>query len=71
MTTMNAPTVTTTRTLTLTEFDQLAAMPPELEWFANIRNPNTRRTEGEELFHRAWGPSPLPSPRGRGSKDQE
>ena len=30
-------------TLTLTQFAQLAAMPPALEWFANIRNPNTRR----------------------------
>jgi len=68
MTTMNAPTVTTTRTLPLTEFDQFAAMPSELEWFANIRHPNTRRTEGEGVSHRAWGPSPLPSPRGRGSK---
>jgi hypothetical protein len=31
----------TTRTLTAIEFEQLTAMPPELEWFANIRNPQT------------------------------
>ena len=33
----------TTRTLTAVEFEHLAAVPPELEWFANIRNARTRR----------------------------
>ena len=32
-----------TRTLTTVEFEQLATVPPELEWFANIRNARTRR----------------------------
>jgi integrase/recombinase XerD len=31
------------RLLTSAEFHLLAAMPPEVEWFANIGNPNTRR----------------------------
>ncbi len=29
--------------LTATEFQSLATMPPELEWFANITNAQTRR----------------------------
>jgi len=32
-----------TRLLTAAEFQQLADVPPEVEWFANIRNPGTRR----------------------------
>src|SRR5689334_25236106 len=31
------------RLLTSAEFHHLAAMPPEVEWFANIRNAGTRR----------------------------
>ncbi|MBU1864439.1 MAG: tyrosine-type recombinase/integrase [Candidatus Omnitrophica bacterium] len=31
------------RLLTSEEFRGLSEMPPELEWFANIRNPNTRK----------------------------
>ncbi|MHC1765219.1 MAG: tyrosine-type recombinase/integrase [Verrucomicrobiia bacterium] len=31
------------RALTATEFRNLADVPPELEWFANIQNPRTRR----------------------------
>jgi site-specific recombinase XerD len=31
------------RVLTAAEFRDLADMPPEVEWFANITNPNTRR----------------------------
>jgi len=31
------------RVLTATEFRSLADVPPEVEWFANITNPNTRR----------------------------
>src|SRR5712692_2594823 len=30
------------RALTAIEFYKLAEVPPELEWFANIRNPHTR-----------------------------
>jgi integrase/recombinase XerD len=32
-----------TALLTATEFHRLAAVPPEVEWFANIRNASTRR----------------------------
>jgi integrase/recombinase XerD len=31
------------RLLTAAEFQSLADVPPEVEWFANIENPNTRR----------------------------
>jgi integrase/recombinase XerD len=31
------------RVLTSAEFQSLADVPPEMEWFANIENPNTRR----------------------------
>jgi site-specific recombinase XerD len=33
----------TNRLLTSAEFHQLAVVPPEVEWFANIRNKSTRR----------------------------
>src|SRR5580698_10669275 len=32
-----------TRLLTSAEFKKLADVPPEVEWFANIRNASTRR----------------------------
>ena len=32
-----------TRLLTATEFQSLAEVPPEVEWFANLENANTRR----------------------------
>jgi integrase/recombinase XerD len=32
-----------TRLLTAAEFQRLADVPPEVEWFANIRNPSTKR----------------------------
>lgn len=32
-----------TRLLTAAEFQRLADVPPEVEWFKNIRNPHTRR----------------------------
>ncbi|TWT44931.1 Tyrosine recombinase XerD [Phycisphaerae bacterium RAS1] len=35
--------VQTTRRLTDDQFLRLAAVPPEVEWFANLTNPNTRR----------------------------
>ena len=31
------------RLLTAAEFQKLADVPPEVEWFANISNPHTRR----------------------------
>ena len=38
-----APVVPAERLLTAPEFHRLAEVPPELEWFANIRNLHTRR----------------------------
>jgi integrase/recombinase XerD len=35
--------IPTERLLTAAEFHRLADVPPEIEWFANIRNPSTRR----------------------------
>jgi len=35
--------IPTERLLTASEFHRLAAVPPEIEWFANIRNRSTRR----------------------------
>jgi hypothetical protein len=32
-----------TRLLTAAEFHRLADVPAEVEWFANLSNPNTRR----------------------------
>ena len=37
------PPALNTRALTAAEFQGLAAVPPELEWFANITNAKTRR----------------------------
>jgi hypothetical protein len=37
------------RALTTTEFSQLADVPPETEWFANIDNPHTRRAYRNDL----------------------
>jgi hypothetical protein len=34
---------TSERLLTASEFQNLANVPPEVEWFANIENANTRR----------------------------
>ena len=34
----------TGRLLTAAEFHRLADVPPEVEWFANLSNPHTRRT---------------------------
>jgi hypothetical protein len=31
------------RLLTAAEFHRLADVPPEVEWFANLTNPSTRR----------------------------
>jgi len=37
------------RALTAAEFYKLADIPPELEWFANLRNPNTRKAYENDL----------------------
>ena len=39
------------RILTSAEFTSLADVPPEVEWFANIENPNTRRAYQNDLRH--------------------
>ncbi len=35
--------------LTATQFHTLAEIPPELEWFVNLPNPNTRRAYRQDL----------------------
>src|SRR6266446_5937893 len=37
------------RALTAAECDKLAEVPPEIEWFANLRNPNTRKAYENDL----------------------
>ena len=37
------------RALTAVEFYKLADVPPEIEWFANLRNPNTRAAYHNDL----------------------
>ena len=37
------------RLLTRDEFNALADVPPEVEWFANLENPNTRRAYRNDL----------------------
>jgi site-specific recombinase XerD len=44
-----APAPVPARTLTAAEFRGLAEVPPELEWFANITNPRTRRAYQQDL----------------------
>ena len=39
----------TGRILSAPEFQQLADVPPETQWFANIDNPNTRRAYRDDL----------------------
>ena len=41
------------RALTAAEFCKLADIPPEIEWFANLRNPHTRLAYENDLreFH--------------------
>ena len=40
---LSAEIVPASRVLTAAEFHRLADVPPEVEWFANLTNPNTRR----------------------------
>ena len=44
-----ALTVRESRALTAKEFLNLADVPPEVEWFANITNPQTRRAYQNDL----------------------
>ncbi|SER44046.1 hypothetical protein SAMN05421690_10272 [Nitrosomonas sp. Nm51] len=46
LTTQNSPALpaTSTRLLTNEDFHWLAEVPPEIEWFANINNVQTRRS---------------------------
>ena len=37
------------RALTASEFYKLTDIPPEIEWFANLRNPNTRKAYDTDL----------------------
>ena len=37
------------RALTAAQFQGLAEVPPELEWFANIRNPRTRKAYQDDI----------------------
>jgi integrase/recombinase XerD len=37
------------RALTAAEFHKLIDIPPEIEWFANLRNPNTRKAYDNDL----------------------
>jgi integrase/recombinase XerD len=34
---------------TVTQFQHLAEVPPEIEWFANLTNANTRRAYRQDL----------------------
>ena len=45
------------RALTAAAFDKLADVPPEIEWFANLRNLNTRLAYEHDLreFQRFMG----------------
>ena len=43
MTASRLPAPPATRLLTAEAFQRLAEVPPELEWFANLGNPATRR----------------------------
>jgi len=44
-----APAPVPARALTAAEFRGLAEVPPELEWFANITNPRTRRAYPQDV----------------------
>ena len=39
------------RLLTNADFNRMADVPPEVEWFGNIENPNTRRAYQNDLRH--------------------
>jgi hypothetical protein len=37
------------RTLSTAQFQTLAEVPPEIEWFANLTNANTRRVYEQDI----------------------
>src|SRR2546428_11215999 len=37
------------RTLSMAQFQTLAEVPPEIEWFANLTNTNTRRAYEQDI----------------------
>ena len=47
------PSTTDDRLLTQTEFRRLADVPPEIEWFANLKNPITPRAYRNVVMHYA------------------
>jgi hypothetical protein len=53
--------------LTPTQFQGLSDMPPELEWFANLDNPRTRRAYRNDVkkFTAFAGVSSAPKPKPR------
>ena len=51
------------RTLSMAQFQTLAEVPPEIEWFANLTNANTLRVRVNEnrfltIEERVWQRSP-------------
>jgi integrase/recombinase XerD len=47
---MTTPTaITPSSALTVTQFQTLAEVPPEIEWFANLTNANTRRAYRQDI----------------------
>ena len=50
-------------TLTASQFQDLAEVPPEIEWFANLTNANTRRAyrAGHRGLHGLRRPAAIPS----------
>jgi len=49
MTSSFPPAVLLSRTLTPAQFQGLAEVPPEIEWFANLTNANTRRAYRQDI----------------------
>jgi len=48
-TTVTTPTLVSPMGLTLVQFQSLADVPPEIEWFANLTNANTRRAYRQDI----------------------
>jgi site-specific recombinase XerD len=47
--TVPVPQITPPVSLATAQFHTLADIPPELEWFANLPNPNTRRAYRQDI----------------------
>jgi len=50
------------RLLTAAEFHRLADVPPEVEWFANLTNPQTRRAYENAVWKVGEGGDRIMSP---------